>query len=166
MQNVSTSNPKFAEKVANVLRLNGEIVAVFRFDRSAGGRSYEFFNSCEGFFQRIADLPPKTSVIIFEKAQFPIRGVTDNSLIEQAKSEIPEGTDWAIVRTTLLTMGSQSWFHVFEDSSHLELENELRDEYCWGHPVAVGVEPDWHDLESTFSALIPHEDGRIEQGIY
>lgn len=166
MQNVSTSNPEFADEVANVLRMNGEIVAVFRFHASAGARSYEFFASLEAFFHRIFELPPKTSVIVFRKAQFPIRGVTDNSLIERAKDVVPDGTEWAIVRTTPITMGSQSWFHVFEESSHVELENELRDEYCWGHPVAVGVEPDWHNLEITFSAVKPHEDGRVERGIY
>jgi len=55
---------------------------------------------------------------------------------------------------------------VFEDNSHVGLEKELRDEYCWGHPVAIGVDPDLHDLEITFSALKPHEDGKVEGGIY
>ncbi len=99
-------------------------------------------------------------------SQFPIRGITDDVLIAEAKSRIPDGTDWAVVRTSLITMGSQSWYHVFEDSAHDELENALRDEFCWGQSVAIGVVPDRLDRKSVLSAVKPHDDGRVERGIY
>ena len=166
MEDVSTSSADFAHSVGEVLESVGEIVALFRFHAGGGNRSYEFFKSSESFFDRVDELPPRTSVEVFRAPQFPIRGIADDVLIAEAKSRIPDGTDWAVVRTSLITMGSQSWYHDFEDSSHYGLENELRDEFCWGHPVAVGIEPDRLDTKTVLSAVKPHEDGRVERGIY
>ena len=166
MENASTSNSDFKNEVAAILELVGEVAALFRFHAAAGDRSYEFFESVDSFLARIDELPPQTSVLVFRTPQFPIRGTANDELIQRAKDAIPDGGDWAVVRTTLITMGSASWFHVFEDSSHKELENELRDDFCWGHPVAVGVEPDWHDPKVFASALKPFENGRVELGIY
>lgn len=166
MENTSTSNPDFKNEVAAILESVGEIAALFRFHAAAGSRSYEFFETVESFLERIDELPPQTSVLVFRTPQFPVRGTANDELIQRAKEAIPDGTDWAVVRTTLITMGSQSWFHDFEDSSHKELENELRDDFCWGHPVAVGVEPDWHDSQVVASAVKPFDDGRVEVGIY
>ncbi len=166
MKNASTSSPNFEKEVCAILESVGEIAALFRFHASAGSRSYEFFESTESFFERIDSLPPQTSVLVFRTPQFPVRGSSNDELIQRAKSSIPDGTDWAVVRASLITMGSQSWYHDLEDSSHKELESELRDEFCWGHPVAVGIEPDWHDESVVCSAVKPHEDGRVELGIY
>jgi hypothetical protein len=166
MENTSTANPDFIDEVATTLESVGEIAALFRFHAAAGNRSYEFFEAVDSFLERIDELPPQTSVLVFRASQFPIRGTANDELIQRAKDAIPDGADWAVVRTSQITMGSQSWYHDFEDSSHKELENELRDDFCWGHPVAVGVEPDWHDSTTVISAVKPFDDGRVELGIY
>ncbi len=166
MEYVATSSPKLVDEVSEILESTGEIAVLIWFHASAGARSYEFFESSESFFDRVADLPPRASVLIFRTPQFPIRGVTDDSLVDRAKAAIPDGSDWTVVRTSLITMGSQSWFHHVDDNSHAKLENELRNDFCWGHPVAIGIEPDWRDPKIALSALKPHEDGRIEPGIY
>ena len=166
MDNNSTESPDFNNEVASILESVGEIAALFRFHAAAGSRSYEFFETVDSFLERVNELPPQTSVLVFRTPQFPIRGTVNDELIQRAKDAIPDGTDWAVVRTSQITMGSQSWYHDFEDSSHKELENELRDDYCWGHPVAVGVEPDWHDSTVVVSAVKPFDDGRVEHGVY
>lgn len=166
MENISTANPDFKNQVAAILESVGEIAAFFRFHAAAGNRSYEFFEAVDSILGRIDELPPQTSVLVFRTSQFPIRGTVNDEFIQRAKETIPDGTDWAVVRTTQITMGSQSWYHDFEGSSHKELENELRDDFCWGNPVAVGVEPDWHNSTVVLSAVKPFGDGRIELGIY
>lgn len=166
MDNTTTASPDFNNEVASILESVGEIAALFRFHAAAGNRSYEFFETVDSFLARVNELPPKTSVLVFRTPQFPIRGTVNDELIQRAKAAIPDGTDWAVVRTSQITMGSQSWYHDFEDCSHKELEIELRDDFCWGHPVAIGVEPDWHDSTVVVSAVKPFDDGRVEAGIY
>ena len=166
MENTSTTNPNFKDEVGAILESVGEIAALFRFHAAAGSRSYEFFETVDSFLGRIDELAPQTSVLVFRNRQFPVRGKANDELIQRAKEAIPDGAEWALVRTTLITMGSQSWYHDFEDSSHKELEKELRDEFCGGHPVAVGIEPDWHDSTVVASAVKPFDDGRVELGIY
>jgi hypothetical protein len=166
MENVSTSNPIFKNEVSEILESVGEIAALFRFHAAAGSRSYEFFESVKSFFERINDLQPQTSVLVFRTPQFPIRGTANDKLVQRAKLAIPDGTDWVVARTTQITMGSASWYHSFEDSSHKELESELRGEFCWGYHVAVGIEPDWHDDKIVCSAVQPDDDGRVKPGAY
>ncbi len=166
MEYTSTANPDFISDVAAILESVGEIATLFRFHAAAGNRSYEFFKTVESFLERIDNLPSQTIVLVFRTPQFPIRGTVNDELIQRAKQTIPDGIDWAVVRTTLITKGSLSWYHDFVDSSHKELENELRDDFCWGHPVAVGVEADWHDSAVVVSAVKPFDNGRVERGIY
>ena len=166
MKNTSTANPEFKHAVTSILEVVGEIAVLLRFHAAAGGRSYEFYEAVDSFLERVEELPPQTSVLIFRRPQFPVRGIANDELIQQAKDAIPDGTDWVVVRTSPITMGSQSWYHVSEDCSHKQLEYELRDDFCWGYPVAVGAEPNFHDATVVVSTEKPFEDGRIELGIY
>lgn len=162
----SISDESFLGEVSRILGALGEIVCVFRFSHAAGNRSYEIFPDLASLLARLQDLPPRTSVIVFRERQLQIRGISNDELITKAMHSIPDGVDWTIVRTSLITMGSQSWYHCYDGRTHGELEDELRDEYCWGHPVAVGIEPDWHNLDATIEAIVPGTDGRVEQGVY
>jgi hypothetical protein len=161
-----TTDPTFRQDVEAVHAAHGEIVSVFRFSAAAGARSYEIFEDVASFFARLDALPQQTSVIVFKTKQFPVRGIADEDLLHEALAKIPDGAWWNLTRTTLITMGSQSWYPTFEGDSLTELEEELKDELFWGHPVAIGPEPDFHDLEQTVDAIVPDEDGRVTVGVY
>jgi hypothetical protein len=153
-------------EVEEILADVGELCCVIRFSHAAGNRSYEFFEDFEPFARRIRQLPPLTSVIVFRNRQFPIRGVVDEGFVTDATGSIDPEIAWTLVRTSSITMGSQSWFHHLDGSSLTELEEELRSTFCWGQPVALGPEPDWHDLEATFEAIVPGLTGVVQRGVY
>lgn len=162
-----TSHPEFQKKTADWISANGEVLTLFRFSHAAGSKSFEFFDSLNDFNNRLAELPPRTSVIVFGEPQLPLRGVVRDEFVSAALECIDEGTYWLVVRLSKTTLGSQSWFHHVIDDSLEELEAELRDEYCWAEMVAVGPEPDWlHDTDTVISAVVPERDGTVRIGVY
>ena len=165
MSERSTTDLSFERDAGELLTDVGEIGCVFRFSHSAGERSYEFFRDIESFRHRLRDLPPSTSVILFRDRQLALRGVVDDAFVAKAKQSVA-GRHWTIARTSPITMGSQSWFHNTDGDALEELEEELRDTYCWGQPVAVGEEPSWHDPRRTIEALVPGPDGTVKRGVY
>ncbi len=153
--------------VANWIGRDGEVLALFRFHAAAGSISFEFFVSLDDFNNRLSELQPRTSVIVFGERQIPLRGVVDEAFISAARQSIADGSDWIVVRLTQITAGSQSWFHHTGDNSHGELESELRAEFCWGEMVAFGPEPDWfEDTDTVISAVTPETDGTVRVGVY
>ena len=166
MRNLSTSDAAFAESAAEILSKVGEIACVIRFSHAAGSRSFEFFGDLASFRARLLGLPPKTSVILFCTKQFPIRGIANDRLMKEALSSLPDGEWWTLVRTSLITRGKHSWYHDIGGDTLIELEDELKDSWIWGHPVALGQEPDWHNLEETLEAIVPEDDGEAVRGIY
>src|SRR5262249_55027474 len=127
--------------------------------------SYEFFRDIEAFVARLRDLPPSASVVVFRERQLSLRGVVNDDFVERAKHRV-KGKRWTIARTSMITRGNHAWFHNTDGCSVNELEEELRDTFCWGQPVAVGEEPNWHDLERTIEAIVPEPDGAVKRGIY
>jgi hypothetical protein len=119
-------------------------------------------SSCSG---PLRELPPSASVILFRDRQFALRGVVDDEFVAKAQHTV-KGKHWTVVRTSPITMGSQSWFHHTDGNALDELEQELRDSYCWGWPVAVGEEPNWHDLKRTIEAVVPGPGGAVKSCIY
>lgn len=63
-------------------------------------------------------------------------------------------------------MGAASWYHNTNGGTLDDLEEELRNSFCWGQPVAVGEETDWRDPERTIHATVPAPDGTVKRGIY
>ena len=161
----STTDPSFEREAEIVLRELREIGCVIRFSHSAGDRSYEFFRDVDSFRSRLRDLPPSASVIVFRDRQLPLRGVVDDQFVAQAKRSV-QGKHWTVARTSLITKGAASWYHNTDGVTLVELEEELRDAFCWGQPVAVGEEPDWHNSERTIHATVPAPDGTVKRGIY
>ena len=151
--------------VQNILERVGEILVQFKFHKGGGSTSYEFFSSIEQLKSRLSELPSKTKVIVFEEKQLPIRGKVDENFVGNVLKKHSEGSDWVIVCTSKISMGSQSWYHYYPTNSSKELEEELRDSYCWNNEVACGHEPSWVD-DKIVEAIIPLEDGSIETGIY
>ncbi len=166
MRDISAFDETFSRQAAEVFRDTGEITCLFLFSHAAGNKSFEFFDKVEVFHGRLQELRPRTCVIVFKTCQFPIRGIANDELIERARRDLANSAHLTVVRTSLITMGSQSWYHHFDCSNLAELEEELGDDFCWGHPVAVGPEPDWHNLDITIEAIVPNESGQIERGVY
>lgn len=163
----STEDAGFQSATASAIARNGEVLAMFRFHAGAGSRSLEFFTSMDDLNRRMAELPPRTSVIVFAEPQFHWRGRVDEHFVSTALRDIADGTDWWLVRLTKTSAGSQSWFHDCSGNTHEELNTELRDEFCWGERVAVGHEPDWlDDSDTVFSAVTPDSDGAVRIGVY
>lgn len=166
MSEFSVNDEEFQRESEKILSKEGEIDCVIRYSHSAGARSYEFFENNKSFKNRLEELPPSTSVILFKTRQFPLRGISNEDFVKRALKEIPDGEYWTLVRTSLIIMGSQSWYPVIEGDSLNELEEELKDSFYWSHPVALGLEPDWHDLDKTIEALVPDKNGKIKRGVY
>ena len=161
----STTDLAFEHEAQAVLSELGEIACIIRFSHSAGNRSFEFFRDLGSFRRRLRVFPSSTSVIVFRDRQLPLRGVVDDEFVATAKNTV-RGKHWTITRTSLITMGSQSWYHHIDGDTIQELEEELRGSFCWGHPVAVGEEPDWLSRERTIEAIVPNSDGAVRRGIY
>ncbi len=162
----STANTEFRRRIADAIARNGEVLALFRFHAAAGSRSLEMFVSLEDFDERLSELPPRTSVIMFGEPQLPLRGMVDEQFVSAALRSFPDESDWLLVCRGKTTAGSQSWFHHCFGDSHEELEEELR-ERCWGEEAAIGREPDWReDSDTVFSAVIPDDDGTVRVGTY
>lgn len=171
MINRSTTELSFEHDVAAVLSEIGEIFCVILFSYAAGLRSFEFFRDLESFRHRLRELPSRTSVVVFRDPQLPLRGIVDDEFVVEAKRWFMENhwirkKHWMVACMSMVTMGRASWFHHTDGSSLDELEEELRDGFCWGQPVAVGEEPNWFDLKRTFDAIVPEPDGRVIIGAY
>ena len=78
-----------------------------------------------------------------------------------------EGEWWLVVCLELTTMGQASWYHSDECDTPEELQEELRSEFCYGKPVAVGKVPEWlKERDGLVSAVVPFSDGTVKTGIY
>ncbi|MDH3377753.1 MAG: hypothetical protein OEQ39_12460 [Gammaproteobacteria bacterium] len=166
MSTVSTFEHSFINEVEATTAEIGGVLTLFRFSHAAGNRSYEIFDDVESFRNRVNDLPAKTLVVVFKTPQLQLRGIVDDDFIERVLARHSDGSEWLIVRTTLITVGSQSWYHDYATASSKELEEELRDDYCWGHPVAVGKEPDELNADECIEAVVPDKHGVVKRGVY
>jgi len=164
---VSTAHPDFQATVARWIDANGEVLVVIRFAYGAGSKSFEFFDDMAAFLERVAELRPSDSVIVLVGEHLPLRGRVDDEFITRAKATIRDGDDWLIVCLDRITMGKASWYHDYPGNTHAELEEELRDEYCFGERVAVGLEPPYGiDSDKVISAFVPNADGTVTVGAY
>jgi len=164
---ISTSNAEFLATIRRWIESNAEVFVVIRFVSGAGSRSFEFFTAFDRFLERLAELNPADSVIVMRDKQLPLRGLVDEQFVADALSAIPDGADWLIACLAQTTMGKASWFHNYPGNNHTELADELRDDFCLGHHVAVGLEPSYmNDSDSIISAYVPNEDGAVTPGAY
>ncbi|HEY3325320.1 MAG TPA: hypothetical protein VGP72_33010 [Planctomycetota bacterium] len=163
----SVNDLTFSSTVQQWIEANGEVLALIRFHASAGAKSFEFFRSMDDFKIRLADLPPRTCVIVFRDHQLPLRGRVDEEFIRKASALVPNGVEFLVVVLERISMGAASWFHDAAGQTHDELIEELRDSYCYGKSVAVGPYPPWlEDTAAVISAVVPNSDGSVTVGIY
>lgn len=80
-------------------------------------------------------------------------------------ASIADGVEYLVVETDRRIYGKASWFHHGAGTSLRELRDDL--EESRGANVAVGLYPPWlEDNDEVISAVAPHEDGRVAQGVY
>jgi hypothetical protein len=163
----STTSPIFLVTIKRWIAEQGEVLALFRFSRAAGSRSWEFFSCFEAFQKRLAEQCPETCIIVFSNHDLKTRGIVDEAFISHAVSTFQEHADWMLVCLEKITLGKASWYHDNPIETRGELEDELRSEFCFGKTVAIGKEPDWlEEREGLISAVVPQADGTIKTGIY
>lgn len=161
----SAADSQFLNTLEHWLRSQPEIMVLIRYSRSAGSKSFEFFNSFAVLEERLRQLRPETNVIAFRKPQLPLRGTVDDEFIGRCLNSIPNGTEFVVVETVRRTAGKASWFHYQAGESHDELREALEDSR--GRHVAVGEYPPWlDDGPDVISGYIPHDDGIVRPGAY
>jgi hypothetical protein len=79
---------------------------------------------------------------IFREIQFPLRGVADKDLLQQALRQMQEGQPYYLLRTELSVYPNQVAY------SYITTSNELQEEITQfhGQAVAFGPEPKIYDL--------------------
>jgi hypothetical protein len=65
---------------------------LIRYSHAAGSKSFELFHSFSTLREKLSQLPPSTSVIVFKEPQLPLRGMVDDNFIAQCLSFISDGT--------------------------------------------------------------------------
>ena len=163
----STQCLSFCSTVQQWIQERGEVLVLIRFHASAGSKSWEFFSTFSSFQERMGTLPPQTCVIVLWEHELKLKGIVDNAFIEKAVGQHPRGEWWLVACLELTKIGRASWYHSNEYNTPEELEEELRDEFCFGKPVAVGREPEWlEERDGLISAVVPFEDGTVKAGVY
>jgi hypothetical protein len=161
----ASTDKTFLSKLEQWLLSQPEVLVLIRYANSAGSKSYEFFSSYVLLIERLRQLPPRTSVIVFKQAQLPIRGIVNDAFIEHCLLAIPDGSEFLVVETEKRTYGKASWFHNVAGETHAELCEAL--EESRGNPVAVGTYPDWLETDSdALSSYVPDMDGTVRCGAY
>ena len=155
-----TSDHSFRETIARWLESTGEVLTLIRYHAAAGSRDFEFFRSFPAFLTRLAELPPRTCVIVFGECQLPLRGRVDDAFIAKALELVPDGVEWLAVGLSKTIAASRSWYHQADGMSHAELKEELDSQV--GAEFAVGLYPPWlEDAEFVISAVVPPFDDRL-----
>ena len=164
----STTDENFLSQVELWLEADGEVFVVVRLLNAGGSKSYEHFKSISSFTERLSQLTPATSIVVCKGVHLPLRDIVNQSYISSALNQIPDGSDWLIVRETLYTCGAASWFPDSIGDTQQELESELQDDTYFGQPVRAGIEPPWWegDSDTIVSAYVPNADGSVTPAAY
>ena len=165
MDYVSSIDENFLKTLERWLSERAEVLVLIRYSRSAGSKSFEFFDSYNRLLERLRRLPEQTSIIAFGKPQLPFRGVVDDQFIADCLSRIIDGSEFLLVEMVLRTAGKESWTNHTAGISRAELREALEDSR--GRSVAVGPYPPWQDKSpDVLSAIVPDERGVVRTGTY
>jgi hypothetical protein len=165
MDYVSSLDENFLKSLQRWLSERGEVLVLIRYSRSAGSKSFEFFDSYHPLLERLRRLPEQTSIIAFRKPQLPLRGVVDDQFVADCLSRITDGSEFLVVEMAPRTAGKESWTHHAAGISNAELRNALED--ARGRSVAVGAYPPWEEKSpDVLCAIVPDECGVVKTGAY
>jgi len=161
----STTDTRFLGTLKSWLQSQSEISILVRYSHAGGNRELTFHKNFEDLTDRLAKLPPLTSVIAFRQPQLPLRGVVDDEYIAKCLKIIPDGAEYLVVDAMPRVAGKRSWFHFGDGDSHRDLREEL--ENLRNDAVAAGLYPPWReDTAEVISAVVPDADGVVRSGVY
>ncbi len=165
MSYASTTDEKFLGTLESWFRSQPEILVLIRYSHAGGRKDFEFYSSFQNILDKLRELPPLTSVIVFKQPQLPLRGVVDDSFIDRCLKNIPDGSEYLTAETVRRVAGRMSWFHHGAGVSHAELRDDL--EESRGVLVVAGLYPSWlKDSDDVISAVVPDEHGIVKSGVY
>jgi hypothetical protein len=164
MDYASATDPAFLGKLESWLGAQPEILVLIRYSLAAGSKGFEFFSSFDDLATRIHQLPPSTSIIAFKQPQLQLRGVVNDDFIANCLSRVPNGSEFLVLETALLTPENKSRLH-WAGETHSELREVL--ESARGALVAFGPYPPClRDTDDVVSAIVPDENGFVRLGVY
>ena len=164
MSFISSIDASFLTTLQSWLGNQAEILVLIRYSRGAGSKSFEFFRSIAALSRKLAELPPRTSIVAFRKPLLPLRGLVDDQFVTDCLNQIPEDSEFLLVEKPFGTTVRTSWIHEAGES-HAELRAAL--EHSRGTAVAVGLYPRWvEDDTDVISAIVPDEHGMVKAGVY
>jgi hypothetical protein len=137
----------FISKVAEWIEESGEVFVALRYLRAAGSKDYALCYSKDDFLQVIQKVGIGTDIIAIQEKQLPLRGIASNALMDAAMANIPDGSEYLIVRTNRKNQDDPRLWGLMGDS-HQELQETLKDEDCWGLEVALGILPPFMDADN------------------
>lgn len=165
MARTSSQDPMYRAKVRSWIETEGEILLLIRFPNMGGAKSWEFMTTFEQYEQRITQLQPRTSIIVFRNHPLPLRGVADAQFIEHALAMMHSGNEYVLVGLDLIERYGFTEYPTFYIDTQAELRESLADSF--GQRMAFGPYPDWlQDGEFVISAYIPDVDGTIHGAAY
>jgi hypothetical protein len=165
MSLISSSDKDFLATTERWIHGSGEVFVTIRYSCAAGNKSFEFFTSVSSFGDRLRDLPPRTSVIVFREPQLPLRGLVGNDFINQCLSAIPNGAEFLVLEIGGRNADRGRRAAAMAGETHTELREAL--EELRGLFVAAGLHPAWwNDTDDNSEAFVPDENGVLTRGIY
>ena len=165
MDYVSAFDEGFLRTVEAKIAAAGDVLVEFRFPYAAGDKSYEIFDDIERCMARIKEVRSQTWIMVYNDPQLPFRARVDEAFVAHAMAHHKDGDDWVITCLDKVSMGRRSWYHNYPTNSSADLEEELRDDLCWGKRVACGPEPGWINGD-VLHAKVPAEDGTLRPAAY
>lgn len=170
---VSTAEPVFLHVVSSVLRDSPPLFGLIRYANAAGSKDYFILRSQDDFDAMLGRCRAKDSISIFFAPSLPIRGVTDDSTLDQTLelfeqvAESPDSDDLTEIDVVRLDSPEAEL-----DASHLDFfcsAEEIR-EWFAKHPnvpVAIGqLDFCKENGDEVVSAYVPDADGIVRPGAY
>jgi hypothetical protein len=137
-------------KLNDWLLESGELYVYICWPHSGGSGAPWFVNRLDALKTLIAQQDwPEIAIMIYRQVQYPIRGLADEAMLERALQEIPDGAEFSIYRLDELYSDYTNSGGVGGGDTHIELRSELSD--LFGTEVALGVDPEVHDLKWIYS---------------
>ncbi len=135
-------NLDFIKKVNDWLNEQDEVFIIIRDDRY-GNHQYAVAKSYPQFFEIINTLPERTDMFVFKEQQLPLRGISNDSFLEQALMELDTPKDFLI-----LSIEDENY--QMNDSFHGDMNWELKAKFddFLGQQVAFGEMPPWYDFQN------------------
>jgi hypothetical protein len=170
---VSTTNPAFARVVIEALGAGDVVPAMIRYSRSAGAKDYYALRSEADFRSLVGSLTPNTSLSVFFRAAFPIRGIANEETAKQVVELLqrlhddPGEDSWGAVDIVILD-GPESWL----DHAHVACLTSPREVSDWlerhsSANIVAGQFAFWHDNgDDVVTAYLPDTDGTVGGGVY